>query len=147
MDSAIQDMNTFIHKFTQLEIPLNGAISIHKAVYMPHSSAQPLLEKTPEEPVATGLFLGTRNKHHFTPSINLLRLITPHTSQKIVLNEKAAWLFVCGRDAFPNNVLSGDMDAKQVIVQNEEGEVLGMAKKTPEFYKNIVHAGQLLKNK
>ncbi len=140
------ELSNFLALFGDIPFPLERVLKLHKSLYLVNSSAQHLIKNMSEEPVSVGLFLGT-TKHPFTPSIPLLRIITPHTEKKITLNEKSAWLFVCGRDAFSDNILKGDTNSSLVIVLDENGETLGLAKKKPDMYKNIVHAGQFLKNK
>ncbi len=141
----IPELTAFLQTF-EVSLPTEHIIKLHKAIYLLNSSAQQQIDKLQEEPISAGLLLGTL-KPRFSPSIALLQLITPRTKKKIILNEKASWLFVCGRDILEENILSGDAKAREVIVEDEHGQTLGLAKKTSRFYKNIKNSGELLKNK
>lgn len=79
--------------------------------------------------VSAGIPLGLA-KENFLPSIALLEIISKKSRKKIVINEKAEWLFLCGRDVFGNSVLS-HADQKKgdlTLVQNEKDENLGYGK-------------------
>lgn len=144
--SAYAELATFIKTFTDQALPLEGVLELHKRIYLPHASAQLLIARAQEQPISAGLLLGTIKKN-FTPSLALLRMIAPHTDKKILLNEKSAWLFVCGRDIFLKSITNGNTEAKLVIVEDEHKQVLGLAKKQKDMYTNVMHAGELLKNK
>ena len=47
-----------------------------------------------------GLYLGKVKNGMFFPSFNLLNLLVSAAANKIVIDQKAAWLFICGRDVF-----------------------------------------------
>ena len=48
-----------------------------------------------------GLYLGkVGKKGGFFPSFNLLNMLVDAVANKIVVDQKAAWLFICGRDIF-----------------------------------------------
>jgi ribosome biogenesis protein Nip4 len=138
-------LKNFLELFGDIPFPLEKVIVQGKEVYLVNTSAQPALAVYEEEPVSQGLLVGTITKNSFLASIALLRHIAPHTEKKIILNEKSAWLFVCGRDAFDQNIVSGDKKSSLVIVLDEQENVLGLAKKTPQFYKNMLHIGTFLK--
>ncbi len=74
--------------------------------YSPSKDVLQLQQRIAQEPVFLGSRLGKEIKGVFMPSVELLQEATQTTDKKIVVNEKAAWLFVCGRDIFAENVLS-----------------------------------------
>jgi ribosome biogenesis protein Nip4 len=79
-----------------------------------------------------GLYLGKVGKRGvFFPSFNLLNMLVDVAANKVVVDAKAAWLFIFGRDVFGSGVVkvmgsrrSGDA----VLVLNECGECLGFGR-------------------
>ena len=76
-----------------------------------------------------GLYLGKVGSHGgFFPSFNLLSMLTDVAANKVVVNRKAAWLFICGRDVFGSGVVKA-MGSKRrgdaTLVLNEFFECLG----------------------
>ena len=77
------------------------------------------------------MFLGRQERSDFVPSFQLLDRIMVHTARKVTLNEKAAWLFICGRDIFKEGILeahAGFLEGDLVLLQNTLGECLGIGK-------------------
>lgn len=83
-----------------------------------------------------GLYLGKVKNGVFFPSFNLLNLLVKLSANKIIVNGKAAWLFICGRDVFQTGILKV-MGSKRkgdvTLVMNEFGECLGFGKITGGF--------------
>jgi ribosome biogenesis protein Nip4 len=76
-----------------------------------------------------GLYLGKVGKKGvFFPSFNLLNMLVDVVANKIVVDQKAAWLFICGRDVFRTGIMKV-MGSKHkddaTLVLNEFGECLG----------------------
>jgi ribosome biogenesis protein Nip4 len=85
-----------------------------------------------------GLYLGKVKNGVFFPSFNLLNLIAKLSRNKVIVDQKAAWLFICSRDVFQTGILKaigskckGDF----TLVMNEFGECLGYGKLTGDFEK------------
>jgi ribosome biogenesis protein Nip4 len=79
-----------------------------------------------------GLYLGKIGKNGgFFPSFNLLNMLVDVVANKIVIDQKAAWLFICGRDVFYKGVIKA-MGSKRkgdvTLVLNEFGECLGFGR-------------------
>lgn len=76
-----------------------------------------------------GLYLGKIGPNGgFFPSFNLLKMLIAIAANKIVIDRKAAWLFICGRDVFRSGVVKimGSKHKGDVtLVLNEFGECLG----------------------
>ncbi len=90
---------------------------------------------------SAGLYLGTMKDGVFVPSFSFLNLLVPLAANKVVLDRKAAWLFICGRDVFRKGVAEfggsgrvGDF----VLVLNEFGECLGFAVVEDEALKGVL---------
>lgn len=78
-----------------------------------------------------GAYLGKVKKGKFFPSFNLLALLTECGASSLVVDKKAEWLFICGRDIFRRGIVSvygsrrkGDL----TLVLNEFGECLGFGR-------------------
>ena len=64
----------------------------------------------------------------FHPSFPLLFMIAEKAKNRIVVNDKTAWLFICGRDVFKEGILKIEGSRKKgdyTLVFNRHGECLG----------------------
>jgi ribosome biogenesis protein Nip4 len=89
----------------------------------------PALRKvTRSEFYFAGLYLGKVKTGMFFPSFNFLNMLLDVASNKVVLDRKSAWLFICGRDIFRKGIVKA-MGSQQkgdfTLVLNEFGECLG----------------------
>jgi ribosome biogenesis protein Nip4 len=78
-----------------------------------------------------GLYLGKDKNGMFFPSFNLLNLLSKSAKNKVVLDRKAAWLFICGRDVFRKGVVrvfGSKRRGDASLVFNEFGDCLGFGK-------------------
>jgi ribosome biogenesis protein Nip4 len=78
-----------------------------------------------------GIYLGKVKNGRFFPSFNLLAMLARGRANKVVVDRKAAWLFICSRDVFRKGIPSmhgllrkGDY----ALVMNEFGECLGFGR-------------------
>jgi ribosome biogenesis protein Nip4 len=78
-----------------------------------------------------GRYLGKEKKHKFFPSFDLLSMLAETKANKVVVDDKAAWLFICGRDIFGKRITAvygskrtGDF----TLILNEFGECLGFGR-------------------
>ncbi len=104
-----------------------------------------------------GTYLGKVKNGKFFPSFNLLMMLAKGEANKIVVEKKAAWLFICGRDVFRKGVLAVRGSRKKgdhTLVLNEFGECLGFGKiiggldeaaKTEVAVKNVSDVGDFLR--
>jgi len=104
-----------------------------------------------------GTYLGKVKNGKFFPSFNLLTMLAKGEANKIVVEKKAAWLFICGRDIFRKGILAVRGSRKKgdhTLVLNEFGECLGFGKiigsldeaaKTEVAVKNISDVGDFLR--
>lgn len=139
----------FIRSYTD-KFPFEEIIRQGRQYYLSTKKQQEILDSLPEQAHSFGLFLGEKTAQGFKPTPGLLELIAKNTTKIITIEEKAAWLFVCGRDIFKENIISeqSDLQSKEVIVKNEKGEVLGCAKRSKQgqvAYKNILDIGIYLR--
>jgi ribosome biogenesis protein Nip4 len=78
-----------------------------------------------------GTFLGKLKSEKFFPSFSLLTMLAKGETNKIYVDNKTAWLFICGRDVFSRGVLrfqGSDKKGSYVLVLNEYGECLGFGR-------------------
>jgi ribosome biogenesis protein Nip4 len=77
-----------------------------------------------------GLYLGKAKGAKFFPSFNLLNLLVVSAANKVVLDGKAAWLFICDRDVFRKGIVRvyGARRNCNTLVLNEFGECLGFGR-------------------
>ncbi|HLE74872.1 MAG TPA: hypothetical protein VI864_02355 [Candidatus Bathyarchaeia archaeon] len=103
-----------------------------------------------------GTYLGKVKNGKFFPSFNLLAMLAKGEANKIVVDRKAAWLFICGRDVFRRGVVAvygSRRKGAYTLVLNEFGECLGFGKithgldaeETQVVVKNISDVGDFLR--
>ncbi len=103
-----------------------------------------------------GLYLGKTKKGRFFPSFNLLAMLAETKANKVVVNEKAAWLFICGRDIFYEGIISVQGSRRKgdyALILNVHGECLGFgriiqdlsSKNTNVAIQNISDVGDFLR--
>jgi ribosome biogenesis protein Nip4 len=105
-----------------------------------------------------GAYLGKVKDGKFFPSFNLLAMLGKGKANKIVVNEKAAWLFICGRDIFRKGITTvhgSRLEGAYTLVLNMYGECLGFGriissldadgKETEVAVKNISDVGDFLR--
>jgi ribosome biogenesis protein Nip4 len=103
-----------------------------------------------------GLYLGKIKGGIFLPSFPLLSMIAEQAKNRIVVDDKAAWLFVCGRDIFREGVVEAYGSKNRgayTLVFNRHGECLGFGKiikdldkaKSGVVVKNVLDVGDFLR--
>lgn len=86
--------------------------------------------KTSEQrkPYSMGLPLGMRTRDGFVPTLALLTILAKNSERTaVVRDDKAEWLFLCGRDIFTEGFSSNEQEGF-VLVQNQKNENLGLAR-------------------
>ncbi len=103
-----------------------------------------------------GLYLGKVKNGVFFPSFNLLNMLVDVAANKVVLDRKAAWLFICGRDIFRKgitNTYGAQQKGECTLIMNEFGECLGFGRITEKLnipenkvvIRNILDVGDFLR--
>jgi ribosome biogenesis protein Nip4 len=79
-----------------------------------------------------GTYLGKTKGSVFFPSFSLLSMISEKKdSNKVVVDDKAEWLFICGRDVFQRGIIKVMGTGKKgelTLVLNQREECLGFGK-------------------
>ncbi len=89
-----------------------------------------LKQQAPKGFFYVGSYLGAIKGASFFPSFLLLAMLAERKANKLVIDKKTAWLFICGRDIFQqgilkeNNLKKGDY----TLIMNEHNECLGFGK-------------------
>jgi len=105
-----------------------------------------------------GVYLGKVKEGIFFPSFILLAMIAEGKANKIMVDEKTAWLFICGRDIFKRgilNVTGSKRKGDYTLILNQHNECLGFGKilrnideakgKNKVVVKNISDIGDFLR--
>ena len=103
-----------------------------------------------------GAYLGKIKNGVFFPSFILLSMIAKQKANKVVVDGKTAWLFVCGRDIFKRGIvkmIGSKGTGDYTLILNRRGECLGFGKITSSLnegkntvvVKNILDIGDFLR--
>ena len=89
--------------------------------------------------------LGRIDRRGFHPSVALLDVLGGLSDRKAVLTEKAAWLFLCKRNALKEGIVSCNAEEGEVLVVNARDEILGYGKITGAGITNKLDRGDFLR--
>jgi ribosome biogenesis protein Nip4 len=114
-----------------IDIALNPELTVEKngRFYLVNAALKPLLVRS--DFFYAGIFLGKAKEGKFFPSFTLLSMIAKKDAARIIVEGKAAWLFICGRPIFARSILRVFGSGKKnthVLVLNEFGECLGFGR-------------------
>jgi ribosome biogenesis protein Nip4 len=110
----------------------------------------------PKNYLCAGSFIGEMRNGRLFPGFELLRLIAEKDSNKIVVDKKSEWLFVCGRDIFKQGIIDvvGSLEkGNYTLVLNQNRECLGFGRIIRDFektkdgvvIKNLLDVGDFLR--
>jgi ribosome biogenesis protein Nip4 len=147
-------IDSFIRQFTDQK--LLHIVKIGRGYYQVVPELRKLMEKVDKnlrrEAYSAGLFLGEEKGKKFLPSIALLDTLGHASHRWVMVDDKAEWLFLCGRDVFAKSVVKANVKSGIVLVSNKRGEVLGygkitgdMSKKDKVYVKNFLDRGDFLR--
>jgi len=141
----MNDLNEFIRQFTEEDIL---HVKDGERYYFKHPDVETAKAMLEDQPLAPSILLGTKKKH-FKPTLFLLEQLSKKSSNKVFINNKAEWLFLCGRDVFEDNISKDNSTAKIFLVQNERDENLGYAMKMKDkgntIIRNLLDRGDFLR--
>jgi len=103
-----------------------------------------------------GTYLGKVKNGRFFPGFDLLRMMLEKKANRVIVNKKTEWLFICGRDVFKRGIVEVTGLGKEgdhVLVLNSYGECLGFGRvvsnlggdKDRVVIKNISDIGDFLR--
>jgi ribosome biogenesis protein Nip4 len=113
-----------------VQIALNVDLMVETAgrFYLVNPALKPLIRK---DFFSAGVFLGKAKEGKFFPSFTLLGMLAKMGANRIILDKKSAWLFICGRDVLGKSILRVQGPGKKdtnTLVFNEFGECLGFGR-------------------
>ena len=113
-----------------VEIALNTELIVEKngRYFLVNTTLKPFIRK---DFYYAGAFLGKVKGGKFFPSFNLLGMLAKNEANRVVVDEKAAWLFICSRDVLGKSILRVYGPGKRYsnsLVLNEFGECLGFGR-------------------
>jgi len=136
----------FIKQFTEKEY--DNIMNIRKKYFRVEPSLLKIRDKINDEPFSIGIPMGEERKKAFHPSVALLEMLAKDSDRKAVIDYKAEWLFVCGRDIFTKAVEKCSKKKGLVLVQNLKDENLGYGSLSNDkniAIKNILDRGDFLR--
>jgi ribosome biogenesis protein Nip4 len=113
-----------------VQIALNLDLMVEKTgrFYLVNPALKPLVR---QDFFSAGVFLGKAKEGKFFPSFNLLGMLAKKEANRIILDKKTAWLFICGRDILRKSIVRVQGPGKKdtnTLVFNEFGECLGFGR-------------------
>ncbi|MBR9677451.1 hypothetical protein GOV04_04880 [Candidatus Woesearchaeota archaeon] len=119
---------------------------IGRKYYQINSQQQKIIDSIDREPFSAGLFLGEEKKDLFKASLALLEIIAKDSDTKVFVNDKAEWLFLCGRNILPESITKKIAKKGTVLIQNERDENLGLGKyENDGTITNLIDRGDFLR--
>lgn len=147
----MENLKKFIEEFTNqkdIDFPYENVVILGKEYFFTNKNAKELSEEIKLTLNSIGIFLGIQ-KRKFEPSMALITMLNKFSENKIIINNKSAWLFACKRDIFEENVIEKSGFANLFLVLNQKKEVFGYAIRKKErgkiIYNNILDIGNYLR--
>jgi ribosome biogenesis protein Nip4 len=113
-----------------VQIALNLDLMVEKngRFYLVNPGLKPLVR---QDFFYAGAYLGKIKEGKFFPSFDLLGMLAKKGAYRVVVDRKAAWLFICGRDILCKSIVRIQGPGKKnmnTLVVNEFGECLGFGR-------------------
>jgi ribosome biogenesis protein Nip4 len=135
-------LDAFVRQFIDQNIE---HVRIGNAFFSASDELLSLQKRIPYEPFAVGIFLGEAKGKQFFPSSALIDLVAHLSSRKVFVDDKAEWLFLCGRDMFGTSVTRANVQEGHVLVQNQHDENLGYGKFSGGKIRHMLDKGEYLR--
>jgi ribosome biogenesis protein Nip4 len=125
----IETINNFVSRFeTSINLDENSLLKKQNRLFLVDENLKRLASK---DFFYAGTCLGKTEDGEFFPSFSLLRMIAERKANKVVVDEKTEWLFICGRDIFKQGVIRLQGSRRKgdyTLVLNRRRECLGFGK-------------------
>jgi ribosome biogenesis protein Nip4 len=142
----------FCREFTDEPIP---HVKIGRRYYYDPHGLLAYAQEARWDAFAVGLYLGEERKDFF-PTSALIDLLAKHDTRRVAVGDKAAWLFLCGRDILMDGVYSaGNISPNtRVIVSDVREQVIGFGRvvapyhpsmKNKTYLKHVLDRGEYLR--
>jgi ribosome biogenesis protein Nip4 len=126
--TLMKEINDFVAQF-------NATLILDESQIVKNRNRYYLLSKNLKQQIPKGFFyageyLGAVKGTSFFPSFILLAKIAQTKANKIMVDKKTSWLFICGRDIFRQGIVKENNPKKgdHTLVINEKNECLGFGK-------------------
>lgn len=125
----MKPLDNFVSRFnTQVRLNNNLVTTKMSRYFLLTGKLKPLVQ---EDFYYAGAYLGKVKNGIFFPSFILLSMIAEQEANKTIVEDKTAWLFVCGRDVFKRGITSVSGSGRKgeyTLVMNRHGECLGFGR-------------------
>jgi ribosome biogenesis protein Nip4 len=122
-------ISDFISKFsTNLSLDQDLLIKKRNRYFLLNKNLRHLIK---EDFFYAGTYLGKAEGKTLFPSFNLLAMIAQTDANKMTVDAKTEWLFICGRDIFRRGIIRRTKSPRKgayTLVLNSHGECLGFGK-------------------
>ncbi|MBD3361505.1 hypothetical protein GF358_01805 [Candidatus Woesearchaeota archaeon] len=129
-------MKEFIEQFTREKLfDENDILKLRSEFYLVQPELATILRKTKHQTSFIGIYLGKKKKN-FIPSSYLLEKLAKHTKNKVSVNDKGAWMFICGKHIYARSITEFNPQQKfndLILVLNKHNECLGYGKMINRF--------------
>jgi ribosome biogenesis protein Nip4 len=126
--TLMKEINDFVAQF-------NATLILDESQIVKNRNRYYLLSKNLKQQIPKGFFyageyLGAVKGTSFFPSFILLAKIAQTKANKIMVDKKTSWLFICGRDIFRQGIVKENNPKKgdHTLIINEKNECLGFGK-------------------
>lgn len=129
-------MKEFIEYFTREKIiDEKDILQLRSDFYLVSSELNKILKQTQHPTSFIGIYLG-KTKKKFVPSPYLLAKLAKATKNKVTVNDKGAWMFICGKHIYAKSITK--FNPKQrfndlILIMNQHNECLGYGKMINKF--------------
>jgi ribosome biogenesis protein Nip4 len=122
-------ISDFIGKFnTNMSLNQKLIVKKNERYFLLSGNLERLITK---EFFYAGTYLGKVKDETFFPGFNLLTMIAQTNANKIIVDKKAEWLFICGRDIFERGIIDASKSLRKgdyTLIVNERGDCLGFGR-------------------
>jgi ribosome biogenesis protein Nip4 len=152
---TMKEITDFVAQFdTNIPLDKNHVVRNRNRYYL---LSKEMKHQVPKNFFYAGAYIGAVKGATFFPSFLLLTIIAETNANRLMVDKKTAWLFICGRDIFKKGIVKGDRLKKgdYTLILNEHNECLGFGKttctlreeadKNKVVVKNILDIGDFLR--
>ena len=150
----VKPLNNFVSRFaTKVELDESLILKKHGRYFL---LDEDLKQFASGDFFYAGIYLGKTKDGKFFPSFNLLNMIAQGKANKVTVDRKTEWLFICGRDIFKQGIKKVTGSTKKddyVLILNMYGECLGFGRLLGDLNKkrkglaveNVLDVGDFLR--
>ena len=122
-------INKFVEQFcTRISLDESLIVEREKRIFLLNEALKEIVQK---DFFYAGVHLGKIKDESFLPSFDLLSMIAETKANKIVVDEKSEWLFICGRDLFKRGIVKivgSRREGDYTLILNKHSECIGFGR-------------------